>query len=114
VFRKAALFVLASTIAFSAVAKPPITIDATTEASAQRSYERMTAALPKQRQIDLSMAVLKINMDGINSAAEMLADPELRNPGVARIRQRVAGMTAEQIIAEAEKVTSVQFSPPQR
>ena len=72
----------------------------------------MLAELRQKKQEDLQFAVLKINMDGVGSAAEMLADPALRSPSVARIKDRIADMTADQILVEADSVTSIQMVRP--
>jgi len=100
--------------AFTAAAGEPTRIDAASAESAERSYEQMFWELPEAKRLELQMAILQLNMDGVGSASEMLADPELRNPRIKRIRDRVAGMTADQIIAEGKKVTSVRLMVPQR
>lgn len=104
----------AAGIACSALAEDTISIDAQSEESAQHTYEHMFHQLPKGKRMELQMAILLLNMDGVGSASEMLANPDLRNPGIKRIRARVAGMSADQIIAESKKVTSVQLVVPKQ
>lgn len=110
-FKQVIPALVAMLLAFSALAASPLTIDASSAQSAQASYERMFDALPTGQRVELQKAIILINMDGVGSAAEMLQDPELRNPGIKKIRARVAGMTAQQIIAEARKVKSVRIVP---
>lgn len=109
-----AVALVAAGIACSALAQDSVTIDAQSEESAQRTYEQMFQRLPEGKRMELQMAILQLNMDGVGSASEMLADPELRNPGIKRIRARVAGMSADQIIAESKKVTSVRLVVPKQ
>lgn len=111
-FKHLAVLLLSVGIASPAMAGDVATIDARSEASAQQSYERMFNGLPEDKRMELQMAIIQLNMDGVGSASEMLADPELRNPGIKRIRARVAGMNVDQIIAEAAKVTSVRLVAP--
>lgn len=47
-------------------------------------------------------------MDGVSSACEAIQDPALRRPSIGRIKGRVAGMTADEIIALSEGGTSIE------
>ena len=110
---KSALSTLLAVMASgTALASDPIRLDASSDQAALNSFKSMLEQLPQQKQEDLQFAVLKINMDGVGSASEMLADPALRAPTIARIKDRVAGMTAEEILAVSEAVTSVQLVRP--
>ena len=91
--KRALCTLLAIVVSGAALAGDPIKLDASSDQAALDSFKLMLAELPQQRQNDLQFAVLKINMDGVGSAAEMLADPALRAPTVARIKDRLAGMT---------------------
>jgi hypothetical protein len=84
-------------------------IDASTRATAEASYQRMHASLPQARQIQLTLAVLTINMIGVNSAHEVVNNPELQAPSIGRIKDRVAGMSADEIVAYAAKNSTVQI-----
>lgn len=46
-------------------------------------------------------------MEGVSSAYEVVNDPELQQPSIERIREKVAGMTADEIIRLSKRVTSV-------
>lgn len=109
-FLKTALVGMLTFLVFGvAVASDPVRLDGSSDQAALDSFDLMRAELSQKKQADLVFAVLKINMDGVGSASEMLANPALRETTVARIRDRVDGMTAEEIITEAENVTSVQM-----
>lgn len=102
-----ALIVAALLFAGGAHAREPIRIDASTEASAKASFEAMTTALSPRKQQALQIAVLVLNMEGVSSAYEVVNDPELQQPSIERIREKVAGMTADEIIRLSKRVTSV-------
>ena len=78
-----------------------IRLDARSAAAAEASYRQMHRRLPQQKQMQLQFAVLAINMIGIESAHELVAHPDRDNMGVARIKDRIAGMTADEILAYA-------------
>lgn len=112
---KTSLCILLAVMATGSLsAGEPTRLDASSDQAALNSFNLMLAELPRDKQEDLQFAMLKINMDGVGSAAEMLADPALRTPTIARIKDRVAGMTAAEIMAEADAVTSVEMVRPGR
>lgn len=88
-------------------AKREVRIDATSDKSVEQSFKRMNDSLDKDAQIGLMTAIVKLNMVGIGSAEEMLADPGLRSPGPVRIKDRIAGLTAAEIIDLADKTSTV-------
>lgn len=93
-------------------AKQEVRIDATSDKSVEQSFKRMNKSLDQDAQIELVTAIVKLNMVGINSAEEMLADPELRSPGPVRIKDRIAGLTAAEIIELADKTSTVRIISP--
>ena len=98
----AAVLAISATMgAGAALANDPIRIDGSSDQAAERSFRRMMQARDRDAQMQLAMAMLQINMAGVSSASEMLANPELRNPSITRIRGQVDGMTAEEMIALA-------------
>lgn len=111
-FGWAAAVIALSLATGAAHAKPEVQIDATSDKSVEQSYKRMYESLDQETQIELATAILKLNMAGINSAEEMLADPELRSPGPVRIKERIAGLSAAEIIALADKTSTVRIIPP--
>jgi hypothetical protein len=89
-----------------------VRIDASTSETAEASYKAMIDRLPQAKQMQLSLAVLTINMIGVNSAKEVVGNPELQSPTIGRIKDRVGGMSAEEIIAYAAKNSTVQIMAP--
>ena len=87
-------------------------IDASTTATAESSYRAMLDQLPEPKQMQLSLAVLAINMIGVNSAREIVNNPELQSPSVGRIKDRIGGMSADEIIAFAAENSTVRFEIP--
>jgi len=108
----AALIALAA--APNAIAHDVPRIDGSSAAAAQKSFERMNMQLSQKRRQDLAIAVLKINLIGVNSAKETIDNPELLNVGIGRIKERVSGMTADEIIkyADANATVKVEVSKP--
>lgn len=84
-------------------------IDATTTATAEASYKAMHARLPQQKQLQLMLAMLSINMIGVNSAHEVAGNPDLQSPSIGRIKDVVAGMSADEIIAYAAEHSTVRM-----
>lgn len=87
-------------------------IDSSTAASAEASYKAMINRLPQPKQMQLALAVTMINMIGVNSAHEVVANPELQSPSIGRIKDRVAGMSADEIIAYADRNSTVRIEIP--
>src|SRR5690606_11551315 len=86
-----------------------VRIDASTRVTAEASYRTMFDRLPQAKKTQLALAVLTINMIGVNSAKEVVENPELQSPTIGRIKDRVASMSAEEIIAYAEKNSTVRI-----
>jgi hypothetical protein len=89
-------------------------IDASTTATAESSYKVMLDRLSEQKQMQLALAVLTINMIGVNSAHEVVNNPELQSPSIGRIKDRVDGMSADEIITYAAKNSTVRFEIPRQ
>jgi TonB family protein len=73
-------------------------IDGRTEATARESFEEMLQSLPEGLRMQLQTAVLQLNLEGVGSASEAPKDLS-----IARIRAKVDGMSAVQILAAAEQ-----------
>jgi hypothetical protein len=95
-----------------AQAREEVRIDGSSDKAVEQSYARMLGSLKGEQQIDLGTAIIQLNMIGISSAREMLADPELRNPGPVRIKDRIAGLTAAEIIALAKRTATTRIVTP--
>lgn len=101
------IFVIACGLATAAFADDAIRVDASSNASAKASFDRMQhAASPAMRQ-QLAIALLKINLAGVMSAHEVVGNPELASMGIERVKDRVSGMTADEIVAYGEQVSTV-------
>ena len=105
-------FVAVLHFAVSANADEPVRLDATSSASASESFGKMMDQLDGRQRKALAIAILRINLDGVGSVKEAMADPSLQAYGVERIKDKVAGMTASEIIRMSEHVTSVKVSEP--
>lgn len=104
-----AVVVLVLAFAGSSFAASPIRIDATSAQSAQTTWsEMLRAATPQVRQ-ELEEAILKINLEGVQSASDPASTPPSGGFGIVRIKGRVAGMTAAEIIRFANKVSTVEI-----
>lgn len=82
-------------------------LDASSDASAESSWKEMLdTASPDKRQ-KLVAAMLEINLAGVKSATQVFEMPDRDQIGIARIKDKVAGMTADQIIDLGKKVSTV-------
>ncbi|WP_181302825.1 DUF6694 family lipoprotein [Rhodanobacter sp. PCA2] len=92
----------------------PVRIDSSSPQAAEASYKAMMQDRSEADQQKLALAVLMLNMQGVKSAHEVVNKPELQSPTITRIRQKVAGMTADEIIALAAQNPSVRVAPAGR
>lgn len=53
--------------------------------------------------------MLKINLAGVQSVKERINNPELQGLGIARIKDKIAGLSAEEIIEYVERVSTVKI-----
>lgn len=72
-------------------------IDGRTEQAAAASFKKMLQSLPEGQRMLLHVAVLQLNVEGMGSASDVTGELS-----VARVRDRIDGMTAVQIMAAAE------------
>lgn len=90
-------------------AREALRLDATSEATAQASFQKMMDQADDRGKRDLAMAMAKINLEGVQSAYEIVQRPELQTMSIGRIKDRVAGMTADQIVALADSIEGVEM-----
>ena len=100
---------LAMLIATTAYAAEPVRLDASSDAAAEASWKRMVASSNASKKQKLLEAMLKINLAGVKTASDVVHHPEMHSLGIARIKERVAGMTADEIIEYGERVGTVQI-----
>lgn len=82
-------------------------IDAATVETAEASFKRMADEQPAAKRNELLAAMIVINLAGVQSAYDVARNPALQSPSIGRIKDRVAGMTADEIIAYAATVSTV-------
>jgi hypothetical protein len=94
-------------------AKEPLRLDASSDESAQASWKIMVDTAPPKTRKKLLEAMLKINLAGAQSPTDKAADPGPQGLGITRIKDKVAGMTAKEIIEYGDRVSTVKIvSPP--
>lgn len=100
-------------LCFCALASPgadeSLRIDGSSDKSAQQSYNAMLNDASKKQQQELIIAMIKLNMEGVKSAHELVDNKELQNPSIIRIKDRVDGMNAEEIIDLAHQTSDMKI-----
>lgn len=104
-----ALVALSSCASTSPNSGQAVRLDATSAATAEQSFKRMLDQSGATRQQELALAVLKLSMAGVQSAYEVIGHPELQSSSIVGIKDRVAGMTAEEIIDLANRKSDVRI-----
>jgi hypothetical protein len=82
-----------------------IRVDGSSDAAANESFQRMVSSLKPDEQQALLIALIQINMGGAESAQDMLREPKMQHPSAAQVKDKIAGMTATEIIAYANKTS---------
>jgi hypothetical protein len=108
----AALLSLA--VATAAHGKEPLRLDASSDEAAEATWETMIDSATPAMKKKLLEAMLKINLSGVQSATEMIDNPELKSFGITRIKDKVAGLNAEEIIELGERVSTVKIEDSSR
>lgn len=110
----AVLFALGTGCTTPGGPRKEIRIDATSAESAEATFKAMVDDAPPRQREKLLGAMIAINFAGIQSAYEVVRDPSLESVSIGRIKEQVAGMTADEILAYAEKVSTVQMEVRRR
>lgn len=84
-----------------------VRIDSSSVESAETSYKAMMKDRSESEKQKLAVAVLMLNMEGVKSAYEVVGNPALQSPSIGRIKDKVAGMTSDEIIALADRTSDV-------
>ncbi|MEG1680604.1 MAG: hypothetical protein RR326_10950 [Stenotrophomonas sp.] len=92
-----------------ASAKELIRLDASSDAAAESSWNRMTESVSSAKKQKLLVAMLQINLAGVNSAYEVAGNPELQHLGIARIKDKVANLNADEIIELGNRTSNAQI-----
>ena len=91
-----------------ACAKEPIRVDASSDAAAESSWKRMTESVTPAKRQKLMVAMVQINLAGVNSAYDLVANPELQSFGIAKVKDKVANLNADEIIELGNRTPGVQ------
>lgn len=106
-FWSIAFLAISSCAATSQNLSQALRLDATSDVTAQKSFDKMLDQSSAKKQQDLTIAMVKLNMVGVKSAHEVVENPALQKPTIARVKDRVAGMTADEIIDFANRTSDV-------
>jgi hypothetical protein len=87
-------------------AREPIRIDGSSDDAANRSFQRMMESLKPDEQEMLSVALVQINLGDAQSVYYMLRDPNKQHPSAAHVRDKIAGMTASEIVDFAKRTST--------
>jgi hypothetical protein len=87
-------------------ARDQVRIDGSSAAAADQSFQRMIKTLKPDDQQALVIALIQINLAGAQSAQDMLHNPNMQNPSAGQVRDKIAGMTAPEIIAFANRTAT--------
>lgn len=92
--------VVLSLLAMSSVAMAAggIHIDASSDANANHSFQRMLTSLDGHKRDELSAAIVQLNKED-----DVASRPNGQHPSAARIKDKIGGLTADEIIALAQK-----------
>jgi hypothetical protein len=94
---KSAVLMLAFLIPTLCYAGSGIHLDASSDAAANRSFQRMVNSLDGKRKNELLNAIVQLNQGDASAAGDTT------KPSVARIKDKIAGLTAEEIIDLAHR-----------
>lgn len=111
--RFSAVLIVSLLVAGIACAHEPVRLDASSDAAAEASWKKMIESVSAAEKRKLVVAMLQINLAGVNSAYEVAGNPELQNLGIARIKDKVAGLSADEIIALGNRTSGVQVQSVQ-
>jgi len=86
----------------------PTRIDAATSASAEASWDRMVTETSEETRSKLRIALYQLNAVAANASGlrGIAYHSALQDPSVVRVKDKVAGLTAEQIIELANQTSS--------
>ena len=97
-------------ISLSAGAGQGIHIDASSDAAANRSLQRMLSSMDTKEKTQLADAIVQLNKD-VGSTGAGAANPADQKPSAARIKDKIGGMTASEIIDLAHRSAATTSSP---
>jgi hypothetical protein len=96
----AALLLIVSAAFLSA--RDHVRIDASSDRAANATFEKMVLReSSRERQKALVAAIVQLNLSGVHSVYEVVNDPDKQQFDAAHVKDQVAGMDADEIIALA-------------
>jgi hypothetical protein len=98
-------------ISLSAGAGQGIHIDASSDAAANRSLQRMLSSMDTNQKTQLSDAIVQLNRS-VDDASGSAANAAQQRPSAARIKDKIGGLTASEIIELAHRTAPATASPP--
>ena len=75
-----------------------IRIDGSSDEAANKSFNEMVRSLTPSKQRKVVTAVALINMAGVHTAYDVLNNPDRQEMSAAKIKDKISGMTADEII----------------
>jgi hypothetical protein len=87
----------------SAHAAEPLRIDASSDVSTEATWNQMIDSASPQKRQQLRTAMVKLNLAGIGAADETSDTPQLQDLGIAHVKGRISGLTADEIIDLASR-----------
>lgn len=104
----ATLFAVAAAACATTPAEP-VTIDGSTDATAEASWARMLDEADRHTRIELMTALIAINLQGVESVYEIVGNDDLKTASIANVREQLDGMTADEVLAYAGEVATVEI-----
>lgn len=103
---------LLSTSAFASGARVPVRIDARTAETAELTYGQMIREATPETQQLLRVAVIRIGLENATDVQQVQTTPALQTLSIVSIKDKVAGMTAAELIARGVRGNvNVRFRP---
>ena len=104
------MLVLMLCVAFTGCATTPAggqRIDGSSAASAEASWKRMLDQAAPRERMALLTAMVEINLQGVETAYDVAGNKDLHKLSISRIRDKVDGMTAGELLEYADEVSTV-------
>ena len=98
-------------ISLSVAAGQGIHIDGSSDAAANRSLQRMLSSMDTNQKTQLADAIVQLNKAQVDSPGTAAAKGAPQNPSAARIKDKIAGMTASEIIDFAHRSAATTANP---
>ena len=87
----------------------PLTIDGSTDATAEASWARMLDQVDPHTRIELVTGLIAINLQGVETVYDVVGNEDLHEASISNVREQVDGMTAEEFLQYAGDVSTVEI-----